>query len=112
MLPPSLLEIWHAVKQIFQGILWVTRVISLWKLLKACRKFLPLIQEKVLKLLASIRTRLLTRNRRYSLEKKLEIQTWDTERRRLLERQGYVIERGTLQTLVMRLDFPEGIRIQ
>jgi hypothetical protein len=44
------------------------------------------------------------------MPKKLEIQTWDTERRRFLERQGYVIERGTPQTLVMRLDFPKGIQ--
>jgi hypothetical protein len=46
------------------------------------------------------------------MPKTLEIQAWETERRRSLERQGYVIERGTLQILVMRLDFPKGIRIQ
>jgi hypothetical protein len=46
------------------------------------------------------------------MPKTLEIQARDTQRRCSLERQGYVIERGTLQILVMRLDFPEGIRIQ
>jgi len=44
------------------------------------------------------------------MPKKCEIEAWNTDRRRQLERQGYVIEIGTPQTLVMRLDFPKGIQ--
>jgi hypothetical protein len=43
------------------------------------------------------------------MQKTLEVPTWDTDSRRSLERQGYVIESGTLQNWFMRLDFPEGI---